>query len=72
MSVTTTFTMEEARGRGVGTAMLNRALDWGRSRGYERCAVDFEPMNTVGARFWMRSFRPVCYSFERRIGQIRA
>lgn len=67
-SIFSAFTKAEARCRGVGTALLNRAPEWARTEAYERCAVDFEPMNTVGARFWMKRFQPVCYSLERRVG----
>jgi len=66
-SVTGAFTREAARGGGIATALLNRALEWARDDGYERCAVDFESMNSPAARFWLRHFEPVCYSLMRRI-----
>jgi len=66
-SIESAFTREGARGRGVATALLNRSLEWARVEGYERCAVDFEPMNFLAARFWMRWFEPVCYSLMRCI-----
>lgn len=68
-SIVRAFTKERARGRGVATALLNRSLDWARSQGYERCAVDFEPMNILAARFWMRHFQPVCYALVRHVDQ---
>jgi hypothetical protein len=30
-------------------------------------AYEFEPMNHVGARFWLKRFRPVAYSLLRWI-----
>jgi GNAT superfamily N-acetyltransferase len=68
-SITSAFTEERVRGRGIAAALLNRSLDWARSEGYERCAVDFEPMNVLAARFWMRHFQPVCYSLVRHVDE---
>jgi GNAT superfamily N-acetyltransferase len=56
------------RGKGVGTALLNRGLEWARSRGYKHCGVDYETANVVGARFWsQKGFRPFCLSLNRRL-----
>lgn len=68
-SVTGAFTDPDFRGRGVGTALLNSCVDWARLGGYERCAVDFEPMNVVGSRFWLRHFRPICLSVMRIVDE---
>jgi GNAT superfamily N-acetyltransferase len=68
-SIVKALTMERARGQGIATALLNRSLDWARSEGYERCAVDFEPMNVLAARFWMRHFQPVCYALARCVDE---
>ena len=68
-SIVTAFTRESVRGRGIATTLLNRSLDWARSEGYERCAVDFEPMNILAARFWMRHFQPVCYALVRHVDE---
>jgi len=65
--ITGAFTGKEVRGRGIATALLNRALEWARAQGYERCAVDFEPMNPLAARFWLRHFQPVCYALVRHV-----
>jgi GNAT superfamily N-acetyltransferase len=67
VSITGAFTVEAHRTQGVATVLLNRALDWAREHGYERCAVDFEPMNVLGARFWLRHFQPFCYSMQRLV-----
>jgi len=69
ITVASAFTQEEARGRGIATALLNRALEWAQAAGYVRCATDFEAMNVVAARFWMRWFEPVCYSLIRWIDE---
>jgi GNAT superfamily N-acetyltransferase len=67
VSITGAFTEEAYRAQGVATVLLNRALAWARETGHERCAVDFEPMNVLGARFWLRHFQPFCYSLNRVI-----
>jgi len=66
-SIVTAFTKESVRNRGIGTALLRHSLDWARSAGYERCAVDFEPENISAARFWLRHFQPICYSLIRHV-----
>ena len=66
-SLTGAYTLPEARGAGVATALLNRALTWAREAGYVRCAVDFEPMNPIARLFWLRNFSPVCIAVERHI-----
>jgi GNAT superfamily N-acetyltransferase len=66
-SITGAYTMPHARGAGVGSALLDRALAWARAEGYVRCAVDFEPMNVLAVRFWLRHFQPVCYALSRQI-----
>ena len=61
------FTKEKVRGEGIATALLDHALKSARASGYERCAVNFEPMNLIGTRFWFRYFKPVCFSVLRHI-----
>lgn len=68
-SITGAFTQERARGGGIATALLNRSLAWARAKGYERCAVDFEPMNPLATRFWLRHFQPVCYAVIRHVDE---
>jgi len=67
-SVIAAFTVEEVRGKGVATGLLNRALGWAKDQGYERCAVDFEPMNPQARRFWTRHFDCVAYTVVRHMG----
>lgn len=66
-SIHTAFTRESMRQRGLATALLSHSLEWARASGYQRCAVDFEPHNIAGARFWLRHFQPICYSLIRHI-----
>jgi GNAT superfamily N-acetyltransferase len=66
-SIVGAFTKESMRGRGIASALLNRALEWARGAGYERCAVDFEPMNPLATRFWLRHFQPVYYTLVRHV-----
>jgi len=54
------FVEEGLRNAGIGTALLGRAMDWARSKGFERCAVDFESANATARNFWLKHFQPVC------------
>ncbi len=69
VSISRAFTKEHTRNSGIGTALLKHSLDWARSVGYERCAVDFESENISGARFWLKHFQPVCYSLIRYVDE---
>jgi GNAT superfamily N-acetyltransferase len=66
-SITGAYTKENHRGKGIGTTLLNQSLSWARSEGYERCAVDFEPENVLGSSFWLKHFKPICFSLIRQI-----
>jgi GNAT superfamily N-acetyltransferase len=66
-SIVMTFVTDRYRGQGVAGALLNHALEAARNQGYERCAVDFEPMNTAAARFWLKWFKPATYTMLRWI-----
>jgi len=67
--ITIAYVREGARRRGVVTALLNQALAWIRTHGYERCAADWEPMNLLANRYWPKRFEPVCYSLMRWIDE---
>ncbi|OGO67782.1 MAG: hypothetical protein A2Z37_02275 [Chloroflexi bacterium RBG_19FT_COMBO_62_14] len=58
--------------KGVATCLLNRALGWAKDQGYDRCAVDFEPMNPQARRFWTRHFDCVAYTLVRRLDALEA
>ena len=64
-SIYAAFTKEKIRSEGIATALLDHALKSARESGYERCAVPFEPMNLLGTRFWLKYFKPICYSLLR-------
>jgi GNAT superfamily N-acetyltransferase len=66
-SITGALTQAQVRGTGLGAVLLEQVLAWARAMGYERCAVDFEPENVEGARFWMNYFEPVCFALSRQI-----
>jgi GNAT superfamily N-acetyltransferase len=68
-SITSAFTRESERNKGIATALLNHSLNWARSVGYDRCAVDFESQNIPAVRFWLRHFEPVCYSLIRHVDE---
>jgi GNAT superfamily N-acetyltransferase len=68
-SIVIAYTQPQARGQGIALALLNQVLAWGQAEGYERCAVDFEPMNTLAARFWPRHFQLVCLYQARYVGE---
>jgi GNAT superfamily N-acetyltransferase len=64
------FTQEKMRGKNIATSVLARAIESARGAGYERCAVDFETMNLLGTRFWLRhDFKPVCFSLLRYVDE---
>lgn len=67
--VTIAYVREDARRRGVTTALLNQALAWLKAHGYERCAADWEPMNPPANRYWPKRFEVVCYSLIRWIDE---
>lgn len=66
-SITGAYVDPSARGAGLATALLSRAVEWAREQGYSRIAVDFETANTAGSRFWLSHFQPVVVSWARTI-----
>ena len=64
------FTKGTMRGKDIASSLLAHAIESARSTGYKRCAVDFETMNLLGTRFWLRhDFNPVCLSLLRYIDE---
>ncbi len=55
------------RGRGIGTALLQRAIEWSHEQGYERLFVEHETANVYGGNFWCRYFSPYVYASMRYI-----
>jgi GNAT superfamily N-acetyltransferase len=62
MGINFGFTDPCIRGTGVGRAILEHVLEWGRSGQKTACAVDFESANVLGRSFWLRHFEAVCFS----------
>ena len=47
-----------SRRRGIGSALLQRAVAWARDAGYQRLFVEHETANLEGRAFWRRHFAP--------------
>ncbi len=61
---------EGARTGGIGTALVNRGLEWAREQGYKLCTLSYYAPNLLGARYWQaKGFRPLSYALERRIDE---
>jgi GNAT superfamily N-acetyltransferase len=59
---------QDARAGGVGTAILQRGVDWAREKGYDHIALHFASSNISGSRFWQSSgFIPIEFGLRRRI-----
>jgi GNAT superfamily N-acetyltransferase len=54
----TEYSKPEARGKGVGKALLNASILWAREAGFDRLMVDHESANIPGGNFWRRHFSP--------------
>lgn len=67
IAITGAFTKPKYRGFGVGKVLLNEAMKWAKENDVAFCSVDFETFNIHGSRFWLKHFKPVCYSFVRVI-----
>jgi GNAT superfamily N-acetyltransferase len=60
----------DLRGGGVGTALLERSLDWARESGHEYVTLHYASMNPLGGPFWEgRGFETIAYSTERRVDE---
>jgi GNAT superfamily N-acetyltransferase len=55
------------RGTGIGTALLQRAIQWSKDQGYERILVEHETANFYGGNFWRKHFTPYVYASMRYI-----
>ena len=50
-----TATLPEARGRGVGHALVDAALTWAYDHGYQWISVDFDTANPLSRPFWLNA-----------------
>jgi GNAT superfamily N-acetyltransferase len=50
-----TATVPEARGRGVGRALVDTALTWAYDHGYQWVSVDFDTANPLSRPFWLNA-----------------
>jgi GNAT superfamily N-acetyltransferase len=55
------------RSRGIGKALLQRAIAWSQAHGYERIFVEHETANFSGSIFWQKYFSPYIYFSMRYI-----
>ena len=61
------YVRPEVRGKGIGAALLQRAIQWSQHQGYDRVFVEHETANISGGRFWSKYFDPFVYSSMRYI-----
>jgi len=56
--VKSAYVQPEVRSKGVGTALLSRAIQWAQAQGCARLFVEHETANFYGSRFWRKYFTP--------------
>ncbi|MGC9395628.1 MAG: GNAT family N-acetyltransferase [Anaerolineae bacterium] len=59
--VKSAYVQPEMRSKGVGAALLNRAVQWAQAQGYARLFVEHETANFYGGRFWRKHFTPYLF-----------
>lgn len=55
------------RGKNIGSDLLRALVGEGISRGYALISVDCETHNPEARSFWLSRFKPITWSFERRL-----
>jgi ribosomal protein S18 acetylase RimI-like enzyme len=61
-------TTPPARGRGVGTALVERALHDAHGSGFRTCRLDYRATNLLASRFWRaHGFRPTHVRLRRDV-----
>jgi GNAT superfamily N-acetyltransferase len=62
------FTVANARGTGVGLALVGHVLTWAREQGYSSMTTDWRSVNLLSSRYWpRRGFRPQYFRLYRRV-----
>ena len=61
------YVRPELRGQGIGTALLQRAVEWAHQQRYARVFVEHETANVYGGQFWGNYFTPYLYASMRYI-----
>lgn len=65
--IKTAYAQPHIRGKGIGKALLQRAIQWSQEQGYERLFVEHETANYYGGNFWCKHFNPYMYASLRYI-----
>ncbi|MBA7504572.1 hypothetical protein ES706_03218 [subsurface metagenome] len=55
------YAQPHVQGKGIGKALLQRAVQWSQEHGYERLFVEHETSNYYGGNFWCKHFNPYVY-----------
>lgn len=61
------YARQDVRRKGIGKALLQRAIEWSQAHGYERIFVEHETANFSGSIFWQKHFKPYIYFSMRYI-----
>jgi GNAT superfamily N-acetyltransferase len=61
------YAKPDIRSKGIGKALLQRAIEWSQAHGYERIFVEHETANFSGSIFWQKHFNPYLYFSMRYI-----
>jgi GNAT superfamily N-acetyltransferase len=67
LTINFAFCHPNHRRQGFSRILLDEILKWGRYQHLKRCTVDFESANYLGAKFWLRYFKPISYNVIRKI-----